>query len=261
MTPFFNPLVSNDDYAIQTLSRFLRHPLSRTDEVFQEFMSVPNCLFNRSSLNSKQGFLFIEGSRKNKVLIVAHADTVWDFSYRNKIYHQVPVCSNGIFEASIANCGIGADDRAGCAMAFLLKETGHSILITDGEEQSMTGSKYLMNYFPVIADALNKHCFLIQLDRQGKEQFKCYGVGSDEFRKYIMQKTGYQEPNRSSFTDIVTLCREACGVNLSVGYYGEHYPGEKLVIADWLQTYNMLKKWLSEDNHPTFIRTEEGLSI
>jgi hypothetical protein len=53
--------------------------------------------------------------------------------------------SNGVFQSANRIRGIGADDRAGCAILWLLKDLGHSLLITDGEEKGGIGSKWLMN--------------------------------------------------------------------------------------------------------------------
>jgi hypothetical protein len=64
--------------------------------------------------------------------------------------------------------------------------------------------------------------------------------------------TGYIEPDRYSYTDIVTLCREITGVNLSVGYRNEHSYKESLVLDEWLNTLNLCRRWLSEESLPRF---------
>ncbi|OQY09386.1 MAG: hypothetical protein B6I30_09910 [Desulfobacteraceae bacterium 4572_187] len=91
-----------------------------------------------------------------------------------------------------------------------------------------------MNYNHDIADKINfEHQFVVQLDRRNGRDFKCYSVGTDEFRNYVGQTTGYIEPDRSAYTDIVTICRDICGVNLSIGYHSEHCENEHLVISEW----------------------------
>jgi len=45
-----------------------------------------------------------------------------------------------------------------------------------------------------------------------------------------------------------------CGVNLSVGYDDEHSADEHLVVAEWLQTLNLAKRWLSQSTLPSFRR-------
>ena len=102
---------------------------------------------------------------------------------------------------------------------------GHSLLITDGEEHGAIGSDWLMKgpENMDIANLINQdHQFIIQFDRRNGKDFKCYSVGTDEFRAYIAEKTGYLEPDRSAGTDIVKLCRDITAVDLSVGYRNEH---------------------------------------
>ncbi len=104
-----------------------------------------------------------------------------------------------------------------------------------------------------IADEINRdHQFVIQFDRRNGTDFKCYDVGTDEFRSYVAKKTGYTEPDRRFTTDIVTLCHEIAGVNLSVGYHNEHHENEYLNIVEWEHTLNVVKEWLSEPNLERF---------
>ena len=241
----------------QTLLHFLNLPLYRTDEVFGMF-EHDGAVFHSHPDDPKQRFLFIEGKRHDKVVLVAHADTVWDETYTGRKAEQKVILHNGIFTGTNKSVGIGADDRAGCAMLYLLKNSGHSILITDGEEYGRSGSTYLMKQHPDIASRLNAHQFIIQLDRRNAQDFKCYSVGTNAFRKYIQQQTGYTEPDQSSYTDIVTLCREICGVNFSVGYYNEHTTSERLILYEWLYTYEMIKKMLLHDQIPKFSLTQRG---
>lgn len=234
---------------IGVLMEFLQMPLENAEPVFEKFVSIPSAIHRGEGLEQ---FLYIDGTRDNRVLLVAHADTYWDYRYggshgnRPRIIEQ-----NGIIRNR--NGGLGADDRAGCALIWLLKDMGHSILITNGEEHGRKGSNWLINENHDIADKINSsHQFIIQLDRRNGKDFKCYSVGTDEFRNYISKITGYSEPDRSSYTDIVTLCRDICGVNLSIGYRNEHSENEHLVIDEWVNTLNICRKWLSESELPRF---------
>ena len=242
------------------LMEFLKMPLGGTDEVFDKFSKISGAEVHGSGLKK---FLFIKGSRKNRVLLAAHADTYWDKAYGGcnssngepgEIYEEDGIIRN-------RNGGLGADDRAGCAIAWLLKNLGHSILITSGEEQGRQGSAYLVNAHPGIKDEINiDHQFVVQFDRRNSRDFKCYGVGTDQFREYVKEKTGsydrdnksFSEPDRLSNTDIVTLCEGVCGVNLSVGYKGEHTNEELLVIRDWENALDLSRKWFSEPYIPRF---------
>jgi hypothetical protein len=236
----------------EILEKFLKMPISRTKEVFDEFLKIDGGIYGGDGLSS---FLYIRGRRKNKVLLVAHADTVWDENYgrANSPIGLKLVFENGIYRNTFG--GFGADDRAGCAILWLLKDLGHSLLITSGEEQGQIGSNFIMNENPDIANEINnEHQFIIQFDRRGSKDYKCYDVGTDEFRKYIESVTGYKEPNRESNTDIRILCRDICGVNLSIGYYNEHSDEAYLVYEEWLNTLNLAKDWLSKEDLPRFLR-------
>lgn len=234
---------------IDILKEFLNLPLGSSDEVFNKFAGIPGAIRRGSELEQ---FLFIEGARDNRVLLVAHADTYWDELYgENGNESQELSQLNGIIRNT--NGGLGADDRAGCAMMWLLKEMGHSILLTNVEEGGRVGSHWLMNANEDIAKKINSdHQFVVQLDRRNGNDFKCYTVGTDEFRTYVSQITGYSEPDRLSYTDIVTLCRDICGVNLSIGYRNEHTEDEHIVVGEWVNTLNICRKWLSESELPLF---------
>ena len=106
-----------------------------------------------------------------------------------------------------------------------------------------------------LAEEINKeHQFIVQFDRRGKSDYKCYDVGTDEFRSYVEMITGYQEPDRKSSTDIKVLCREICGVNLSVGYYMEHTNKAYLFYEEWLKSLKLVMRWFNEDKLPKFFK-------
>ncbi|MBW4488275.1 MAG: hypothetical protein KME12_10850 [Trichocoleus desertorum ATA4-8-CV12] len=240
---------------IEILRKFLEVPLESSEPIFQYFLGIPDkeIVFRGER---PERFLYIRGQRKNKVLLVAHADTVWDNfgAISDNAKHEL-IFSNDVFQSSSSVYGIGADDRAGCAILWLLKDLGHSLLITDGEEIGGLGSNWLMSdpKNSDIADEINsQHQFMIQLDRRHGSDFKCYSVGTDEFRDYVQGMTGYTEPDRFSYTDIVTLCREITGVNLSVGYRYEHSHKESLSVDEWLNTLNICRRWLSKEALPRF---------
>ncbi len=236
---------------IEVLGSFLEIPLGSADSVFDRFLEIPGAIYRGEGL---ERFLYVRGHRSNKVLLVAHADTFWDREYGldpgpiNEISIE-----NGEIRAVNDKFGLGADDRAGCAMLWLLRDLGHSLLVTNGEEHGQAGSFWLKNHNKRIYDEINRdHQFVIQLDRRNGRDFKCYDVGTDEFRSYVAEKTGYTEPDRRFTTDIVTLCHEIAGVNLSVGYHNEHRENEYLNIAEWGHTLNVVREWLSEPNLDRF---------
>ena len=238
----------------KVLREFLALP-HRSAAVLEKFAALPGAVVR--SDRPRKGFVYVPGTRKNAVLLVAHADTVADDSAEVVLEEKEGVIRN--------KCGIlGADDRAGCAMLWLLRSTGHGLLVTDGEEYGGVGADFLCTAFPDIHDEINRrYRFMIEIDRRGADDFKCYDVGTEAFRAYVAEKTGFAEPDRRSFTDIVTLCRDICGVNLSCGYHDPHQASEHLVTMEWHHTLKLLRKWLAEEEIPRFplgaARPEETL--
>ena len=236
---------------VKTLVNFLRSPLHHEDGVIGRFSQL-NGAMERGK--GSQRFVYVPGTRnKNRILLVAHADTVWSGLPTE---HRI-VVENGIIRSGTPERGIGADDRAGCAMVWSLRELGHSVLITCGEESGQIGARFLMTNESNsdIREAIQEeHQFVVEFDRRNGTDFKCYGVGTDSFREYVQDQTGYTEPDRSSYTDIGVLCEKICGVNLSVGYRYEHRAYEQLDIAQWLTTLEISRKWLSRDDLPRFTR-------
>ena len=234
------PDTAND---IGALREFLALPL-RAEPVLEKFSHLPGAV--KKTGGELEGFVYVPPARQNAVLLVAHADTVADGSL------EVVPDEN---EETIRNRRgiLGADDRAGCAMLWQLRDTGHGLLVTDGEEYGSFGVAFLATKFPQLYDEINRrHRFMIQIDRRGSCDFKCYNVGTEEFRAYIRSMTRFAEPDRLRSTDIAYLCRDICGVNLSCGYYNEHTTDEYVVKEEWRHTLQLLRSWLSADDLPRF---------
>ena len=235
--------MDNRQSDLEVLKEFLALP-HRASAVLDRFAALPEAV--RKSGGGEKGFVYVPGKRENGVLLVAHADTVADANQEVVLEEKAGVIRNtrGI---------LGADDRAGCAMLWLLRESGHGLLVTAGEENGCIGSRFLRDDCPDIFDEINgRYQFMVQLDRRNGRDYKCYDVGTDEFRIYVEDKTGFAEPNRDWSTDIRVLCKKICGVNLSCGYRNEHYEDECIVTSEWLNTLEILRKWLAEDALPEF---------
>lgn len=221
------------------------------DEVFRRFAHLtPDRAVSRGTGDTR--FLFLSGTRQDRVALIAHADTVWDgmLGYPGRVSYQ-----DGVYTSLNPEIGLGADDHSGCAMVWALRDLGHSFLILAGEEKGCLAGRWLADCNPDILDELNQHQFMVEFDRRGSRDFKCYDVGSDAFRAYIESQIGYAEPDRQSGTDVRILARRICGVNLSVGFYEEHSPNESLVYADWAHTHQTVRRWLQQPHLPRFERS------
>ena len=233
---------------LETLRYFLRMPLEATP-VLAHFVALPNAQFH--DFGGEERFVYIPATRENAVLLVAHADTVETTDYPTELLEDNDIIRNADPEQIL-----GADDRAGCAMVSILgKMLGHGMLITDGEENGQVGARALVAQCEAIADELqSQYQFMVEFDRRESRNFKCYDVGTDAFRAYLSTKTGYRDDGRIAYTDICTLARDICGVNLATGFYNEHSTDEYLSKSDWFETLELAIKWLGEDDLPRFQR-------
>jgi hypothetical protein len=232
-------------------------------EILDQFARLsPDSICRKNLEYTDYSFTFVPGQRQDRVLLVAHVDTVWHDSKKVK----VACVSNNDHEMLISGSrkkgtdkdgdpyvygmGIGADDRAGCAILWGLKDLGHSLLLVSGEEYGSLGSHFAMSN-KKMARTIQAHQFVVQFDRHGHNDLVFYDVGTKEFKKYCEESTGYKTA-AGTRTDICVLCREICGVNISVGYSNEHTCSEVLNITDWMRTFETAKKWLSQNNLPTY---------
>jgi len=228
---------------ISVLLEFLHMPLGSTKEIFTKFAGMDGAIHRGTG---KRQFVYRPGMRKDRVLLVAHADTVFDKDEPREIVHEEGVIRNQLG-------GLGADDRAGCAILWQLRDLGHSLIVTDGEESGGEGSRWLRDANQDIFDEINnRHQFVLEFDRRNGRDFKCYRVGTPEFRKYIREMTNYKEPDLSSFTDICLLCGKVPGANLSIGFRNEHSNLECLVVSEWQHTLDLCRQWLSQPKLPRF---------
>ena len=242
------------------LERFLSMSVKSADEVFDAFKNINGAkMYGTEPLKR---FLYIPGTRDDKILLVAHADTVWDKNWQpdlndlpQTLKYKYGVYSNSNKEAQ---CGLGSDDRAGCAILYLLQNSGHSILILDGEEHGQVGANFLKTEYPELYKEINSHQYALQFDRMGQYDYKCYNIPvSGKFKRHVSCSMGLIDAGKKSKTDIVTLCKDMCGANVSVGYYNEHTTNEILVYKEWLRTYNKVSKMLSKKQERFDLRKNE----
>ncbi|NCC99794.1 MAG: hypothetical protein EOL95_08880 [Bacteroidia bacterium] len=249
----------------KTLLNFLKQPLDTADGIFEIFAAFPNAKIYKGN-NPGERFLFIEGNRPDAATLVAHADTVFDVSGEHLLIEDGDIIRSGS-----DNCGIGADDRAGCAMLWLLKDFGHNILVCDYEESThkdaignCTGSLYLMREHSEIAQIINDSSFVFEFDRRlaygsKKEHYTCYNLPvSQDFRDFIESNTGFVDDDNTGYTDILELCRDVCGTNICVGYSNAHSYNEKISISAFQNTYKLMSTLLKSELRRFALDGNEG---
>ena len=100
---------------LDILKEFLSYPLNSVDEIMERFKTLPNAEKKKRKGNGEQPqFVFVRGNREDAATLVAHADTVFDVAE-----HEFSE-KNGIIRSASPDYGLGADDRAGCAILWLL---------------------------------------------------------------------------------------------------------------------------------------------
>lgn len=240
-----------NDEAKRELEHFLSLSVKSSSTIFDTFSKVEGAkVYGDEPLKR---FIYIPGTRKDRVLLVAHADTVWDKNWQQEFQNdEIQSLSelNGFYYNGNPDslCGLGADDRAGCAILYLLRNSGHSLLILDGEEHGQIGANFLKENYPDLYEELNNHQYALQFDRRDKNNYKCYDIPvTKEFKKFIENEYEYYDAGKKSRTDLVVICDKVCGANLSVGYYHEHTQTEMLCFDEWFNTYNKTKKMLEKE--------------
>ena len=228
------------------LLEFLNTPLCNGDTLFDRFAALPRAVIGKGNTPLER-YVYIPGTRDDRVVLVAHIDTVWDTAYGKTVnQHDVQV-EDGVFFSGNPACGIGADDRAGCAMLWELRESGHSLLLTDGEEHGKRGARYLKKHHRRVFAELNKHRYMIELDWAGTDGCLYNQVDNTaEFKQYIEQTLGFSDSKKGGGTDLQVLCRRVCGVNVGVGYHHCHSPKETLVLSEWEHTLAALTAFLAK---------------
>lgn len=234
----------------EILDYFLNISISDGGEIFTAFSALPGAITD-SGEKPLERYVFVPGKKANAVVLVAHTDTVWDANYGNPA-QTTAVYQDGIYYSTNPQCGIGADDRAGCAMLWALRDSGHSLLLVDGEEHGKFGAKYLRKSNPKLFRQLNRHQFMIELDWRGTNGCLYNQVENTQtFKNYISSNLGFQDDHKAGGCDLQILCRRVCGVNIGTGYHNYHRPAETLDLAEWENTYQKLSAFLQQE-HPRF---------
>lgn len=219
------------------------------DEVYDQFRTLPGAVMVGKGM---QRFMYVPATRQNSVLLVAHADSVWD---DKEI--KLGQTDHRLFSVN-EKSGCRADDRCGITMLWKLRNLGHALLIPDGEEKHGQGSEFLMGQEDWRKE-INKHQFAIQMDRMNDADLAFYGVASNQFKDWCeKQFKGYKRLH-GMWTDICNLCSEYrhktdCldGVNISVGYYRQHTTEEYVELSEWHRTLSLLYENLSKEEIPKF---------
>ncbi len=241
-------MIPHKNECIEILLEMLNIPLGSGDAVFEKFASLKNAQYFRGE-NKQERFLYIKGTRKDRVLLVAHADTYWDEAYGNNPGEQHIINEWPVLKGCNDTVGIGADDRAGCAMLYALKDSGHSLLIMDAEEKNKISHEFLKKNYPQYLKEFNKHSYMIEIDLPGGNY--CSSARIENTKKFVDYiKKGVNVKMNCEMgvlgTDITQICESICGINLSCGYYNQHKENEFMNGEEWCTALYYLNKFLEK---------------
>jgi len=190
--------------------------------------------YDENDIQITDHYIYVKGDLP--VMLVAHLDTV---------HSQIPI---NIFKDEEFNLmwspqGLGADDRAGVyAILQLADSYKPHILFTTEEETGGFGARKATEDLSFYLEDIK---FVIELDRQGKNDAVFYDCDNVDFVDYI-EKYGFIK-SYGSFSDISILCPiwGIAGVNLSIGYYFQHSKQEYLNVNEMEQTIDKVKDILN----------------
>ena len=212
-------------------------------QVIKKFLSIPGAKRLEYPVKSTP-IIFVPGTRKDRVLLVAHYDTIPGDGVKTML-------EGTTIYSAYNNLGIGADDRAGCFALWLLRNLGHSLLLVPDEEQGCLGSEHLVRKYP---QTLENHQFMIEFDRQDDYDLVYYDLESKEFHEYMAEAYHGYAKARGIFTDICELVPAAgvCGLNVSVGYMYQHTNSELIEVFSFMRTMELTKQLLNRKKLPKF---------
>lgn len=181
-------------------------------------------------------FILCEGDIP--VMLVAHMDTVFNLPPEAIYYDQEQ-------RVMWSPEGLGADDRAGVFAIFKLIQKGYRphICLTTDEEVGGLGAEMLITCMPQAPFDIK---YVIQLDRQGTCDCVFYNCDNENFQEYV-ETFGFIT-TWGTFSDISIICPawKIAGVNVSVGYIGEHTKQEILHTEALYSTITKVEHMLKE---------------
>lgn len=166
------------------------------------------------------------------ISLICHLDTVDENS---KKYNKALINLYYDEKRKVLCCpgALGFDDNAGLfsIIQIIIKGYRPTIILCQDEELGGLGAQTLAETFPKAPIDLK---YMIELDRQGKNDLVTYNCRNNEFDKYI-SSFGYRK-SYGSYSDISFIAPiwNIAAANISVGYLNEHSYFEILRV-DWLE--------------------------
>ena len=196
-------------------------------------------LYKRGYRHIEKTDMYIMAAGELPICLCAHYDTVFDRPPQNIFYDS---------QASVmwSPEGLGADDRAGIFTILSLVEKGYKphIIFTNLEERGGIGANTLVTKYP---HCPFKNCTaIIELDRQGVDEAVFYDCNNKKFTEKILSYDFKHEWGTFSDISIIAPKWGIAAVNLSIGYFNEHFRYEFLYVSGLYRTFRKVEKILED---------------
>lgn len=261
-----------DEKNIRDLISVIR---SSEEKLFKSLSKLVRKFYTEDNIVISDKYIYCKG--EYNVTLIAHTDTVYDSSHIS--YTLKPDRSK--MEIFIdreewvmwSPNGLGADDRVGVFLILKILKSGlrPNILFTREEEVGGFGATAFTSdvlsasnggKFPEpLKTVENDTKYFLQLDRRGFTDSVFYLCENNEFHNYI-NNFGFQT-KLGSFSDISIICPNLriAGVNVSVGYVGEHSYTERLYLLQVSKIYDIIKLMIYKSKNSVYYTYIAPLNI
>ena len=229
---------------VKTFEKIVHQTCSQTvEDIFNDYPEEYG--FERIEKHGKrQRYLYRPGIRDESPLLICHADTVLSSpAYQYDSWTGVVTSSE-------------LDDRLGIAVLLAIiqssgKDCIHlsdcAILITDNEEIGQSTSALFAGDCKQNPERFGKPNWLMNFDRRGTDSV-CYGYENDTFSS-LLRHCGHTI-GTGTCSDISRMeSLGVSGVNVGIGYHGEHSLKCRAYLRDTLQSILAAECFCSQFHH------------
>lgn len=211
------------------------------ENIMQEFHTLNNSSISVLS-DDNEGFVYIPGKRNDRVLLVSSLE----FEL-NQTKQEELIFENGNYKTSKQKSYLDIA-TASSAILYLLKDSGHSLLIMNNDLYFPHFSVVnVINYqHKDFFEEFNAHQYILEFSYEYPKSIGFTPSTTQNFKNFIEDNTRFFEEKRLFHSSINELCERICGANVSAGYHKNKRKGLFLNLAEWEHTLNVFRNFLKE---------------
>ena len=214
---------------------------SAHENIMQEFHTLNNSSISVLS-DDNEGFVYIPGKRNDRVLLVSSLE----FEL-NQTKQEELIFENGNYKTSKQKSYLDIA-TASSAILYLLKDSGHSLLIMNNDLYFPHFSVVnVINYqHKELFEEFNAHQYILEFSYEYPKSIGFTPSTTQNFKNFIEDNTQFFEEKRLFHSSINELCERICGANVSAGYHKNKRKGLFLNLAEWEHTLNVFRNFLKK---------------